>query len=283
MAMARLEALAKYVSSLQATETSHIEVNHSVQLPKEKVSPITPHTQTKLSVRSAGFRAGNFSEVWFGNKLYLPRSISRRGLTLLVLSQDLSTFHLWQFDFYPFVNARKINENLVCLLERIPAKTYFALTVKDDIVRNLDFTTRQFLSSTIGSQYILRLQFRDSWAIVVYKPTLSSFRVLGEDHKSSGLARVDVQVPIHTTDTSSEFIEKEDAIKKLNIEEETELGLHSVKKDISDQITLLQELQTESETLKKQLTAQLEIIRSIKDLVIKNEEAVIALADELNK
>lgn len=282
--MARLEALAKYVASLNSKESSPVEINYSEQQQLPKVSSIT---QTTLSVRSSGFRAGNFSEVWFGNKLYLPRSMSRRGLTLLVLSQDLSTFNLWQFDFYPFVTSIKINENLVRLLQKIPAKSYFTLSVKDDTYRNLTFSTRQFLSNTVGSKHILRLQFRDSWAIVVYKPTLASFHVLGEDHKTSGIARVDVQVPIHTEESSEAFIEKEDTIKKLNSEVETtdELkdGLFSVKKDLDDQLALLHELKTESETLKKQLTLQLDIIRSIKDLVIQNEEAVIALSEELNK
>ena len=304
--MARLEALAKYVAALNSPEVfptqeerlynqqQQQQQQQQRQQPPQYYKPfpsaekshgLFPETRVSkmiLSVRSSGFRYGNYSEIWFGSKLYLPRSMSRRGLTFMALSYDLNSFRLWQFDLYPFITAKQVNENLVRLIQRLPEKSYFSMSVKDDIHRNLDYNTRNFLSTVVGSSAILNLQFRDSWAIIVYKQTLTTFRVLGEDHKSVGLARVDVSLPPEDTQQ-----EKEERINITNepspLKEEVREGLHAVKKDLDDQLNILQELKTESETLKKQLTAQLEIIRSIKDLVIKNEEAVLALSEELNK
>lgn len=285
--MSRLEALARYVASLHSSKETE-------ETPEEEPLDVSPKMpQTILSARSSGFRFGNFSEIWFGSKLYLPRTMSRRGLTLLSLNSDLKTFRLWQFDFYPFVTAKQVNEGLIRLLQKLPPKSYFSLTVKDDIYRNLELSTRHFLANVVGSKAILGLQFRDSWAIVVYKPTLDTFQVLGEDHKNIGVARVDVKVPIHHSEEASllaslpsapvHLPEEKEQQHPHEKEEELKEGLQEVKKDLNDYLYLLNDLKKESQLLKKQLTAQLSIIRSIKDLVIQNEEAVSALSGELHK
>jgi hypothetical protein len=150
---------------------------------------------TNFSVRSGGFRYGNMSEIWFGNKLFLPRSLSRRGLCVLCLNYNHTSFHAWQFDFYPNAAAKKTNENLIQLIEKLPENVYFALAVKDDIFRNLHENTKQFLARTVGCQSIYNLRFRESWCAVIHKPTASTYEVLGEDHRPIGIARVDVRIP----------------------------------------------------------------------------------------
>lgn len=202
---------------------SHSKPIDNMNTYTQEVQKLTTDTVmgTTLSAKSAGFRYGNFSEVWFGNKLFLPRNASRRGLCVLCLNTDHTSFHAWQFDFFPIEHAEKTNANLVKLLEKLPENVYFAMVVKDDIFKNLSHSTKQFLAQVVGSKSIYNIRFRDSWAMIVYKPTVSSFQVMAESHKTIGLARVDVNInssisnhvePLYKQDEKPNFIKHQETL-----------------------------------------------------------------------
>jgi hypothetical protein len=148
-----------------------------------------------FSIISAGFQQGNYAEFKFGSKVFLPRSLSRRGLSVLCLTADHSAFHAWNFDFYPNITRNATNRNFINLLRGLPGGIFFALSIKDDCHRNLFEATKNFLARVVGLKTIWRLEYRDSWCAVIYKKTPSQFEVMAESHNPNGVAHVEVPIP----------------------------------------------------------------------------------------
>lgn len=148
-----------------------------------------------FSVWSAGFPHGNYAEVRFGDKTHLPPSLARRGMCMLCLNHNHTSFHAWQFDFYPNPSRFATNRNFVDLLRKLPARVYFCLTLKDDAEKNLFEDTKRFLTNVVGCKEIRNIQYRDSWCMIGYKPTLYSFQVLKEHLNPHGVAFVEVPIP----------------------------------------------------------------------------------------
>jgi len=148
-----------------------------------------------FSVISAGFKSGNFSEFKFGQKTFVPRQSSRRGMSLLCLTPDHTAFHAWNFDFYPNITRNATNRNFINILLALPGNIYFGLAVKDDAHKNLFEATKNFLSRVVGLKTIYRMEYRDSWCAVIYKKSPQTFEVLQESHNPTGPAYVNVHIP----------------------------------------------------------------------------------------
>jgi hypothetical protein len=213
-----------------ASERGHIQIQQQVQ----PVQPVVqsqpqsvynnvPATSEKVVqqtsglddntfyVTSAGFEHGNYAEIKLGSKTFLPRALSRRGISVVCLNQSTGSFKAWNFDFYPNPTKNSTNRNFVGRLVTLPGHSYFAIAVRDDAKHNMFEGTIRFLDRVVGSKTIRRLEYRDSWCIVVYKPTKNTFKVLSESHNPNGMASINV--PLTISDTSSAIYTEDPNIK----------------------------------------------------------------------
>ena len=196
----RLQSLALLVTDSFGTDASQNfdESLHSAKDTVEQVVStqkiVADKESTTLSVISAGFNYGDFAEVIFGQKIFLPKSFSKRGLYVLCLNIDHSSFYAWHFDFFPASTAQQTNLSFIQLIEKIPANIYFTIVVKDDIFKHLNISTKHFLAQVVGSKSIYNLRFRDSWAIVIHKPTISTYKVMAESHNQTGIAQIKLEI-----------------------------------------------------------------------------------------
>ena len=141
-----------------------------------------------FTVTSAGFTSGNYSEFRLGNRILIPKESSKRGITVLYLTNNNKTFNSWNFDFYNKTTKVSTNQNFIYFLRKIPGNTYFAMSVKDDTWKNLFEGTKHFLARIIGCKTIWRLNYRNSWSAIIYKKTENLFEVMDEAHHISGRA-----------------------------------------------------------------------------------------------
>ena len=98
-----------------------------------------------FTVSSAGFNYGNFTEISIGNKILISKKDSKRGLTVLFLSNDLTNFFTANFDFHKETNQFPVNIYLIYFLKRIPNNTYFSLSIKDDASINILPATKRII------------------------------------------------------------------------------------------------------------------------------------------
>jgi hypothetical protein len=143
-----------------------------------------------FTVSSAGFNHGDFAEFSLGQRVFIPKKISKRGITVLYLTTNFTTFHAWNFDFYKPQTRISTNSNFISLLRKLPGNTYFAMSIKDDAHKNLFEGTKNFLTKIIGCKSIWKLNYRNSWCAIVYKKTEKSFEVITESYNPSGVAEV---------------------------------------------------------------------------------------------
>lgn len=166
----------------------HANTYNDVSNIKNNLSNL-PNGKTEMfTVTSAGFTSGNFSEFRLGQRIFIPKESSKRGITVLYLTNNNKTFHAWNFDFYHKPTKLATNRNFISLLRRLPGNTYFAMSVKDDAWKNLFEGTKNFLARIIGCKTIWRLNYRHSWSAIVYKKTEKSFEVVSEAHNIAGTA-----------------------------------------------------------------------------------------------
>jgi hypothetical protein len=143
-----------------------------------------------FTVSSAGFHNGDFAEFSLGQRVFIPKKSSKRGITVLYLTSNFTAFHAWNFDFYKAHTKIATNSNFISLLRKLPGNTYFAMSIKDDAYKNLFEGTKNFLTKIIGCKSIWKLNYRNSWCVIVYKKTEKSFEVITEGYNPAGIAEV---------------------------------------------------------------------------------------------
>ena len=69
-----------------------------------------------FTVSSAGFHNGDFAEFSLGQRVFIPKKSSKRGITVLYLTSNFTAFHAWNFDFYKAHTKIATNSNFISLL-----------------------------------------------------------------------------------------------------------------------------------------------------------------------
>jgi hypothetical protein len=165
---------------------------NDINLEKEPTDIQNTNVNNNLlfTVLSAGFNHGDFAEFSLGQRVFIPKLASKRGITILYLTSNYTTFHAWNFDFYKTQSKIATNSNFISLLRKLPGDTYFAMSIKDDAYKNLFEGTKNFLTKIIGCKSIWKLNYRNSWCAIIYKKTEKSFEVISEAYNPSGVAEV---------------------------------------------------------------------------------------------
>lgn len=134
------------------------EVNHGIEILPQS---LRREEELRFYVESAGINAGYFTRIKINQQQILHPG--RRGINLATVdSASGAVLSIQDFDTYA---SKAEADTLAWFIQNLPAGTYVLAGIRDEGSSQLsDSTYRAFES--VGSQFIRRVGFRDSWAII---------------------------------------------------------------------------------------------------------------------
>jgi hypothetical protein len=273
-----LEVLEKKSIDIQNTDIQNTDVNKNLL----------------FTVLSAGFNNGDFAEFSLGQNVFISKKESKRGITVLCLTPNITKCHSWNFDFYNIQTKITTNSNFILLLKKIPSNTYFAMSIKDDAYQNLFDGTKHFLTKTIGCKLIWKLNYRNSWCVIVYKKTENSFNVISEAYNPSGVAKVkhlilnpfnlpetEKNLPLSIFNTLAEYSDKENTtISVTPYNKESNSIIEDIDIENSSLDTENDEFNLSSQNILNNITS---VVKELKLIILKQTNVVNKLNNEVKE